>query len=45
VASGVAEKARLLAIKEMRDLLDFIMEVIWRLWESWSPEVALRTGE
>jgi hypothetical protein len=45
IASGVAGKATPLAFKEMRDLLNFIMETRWRLRQSWSPEVALRTGE
>ena len=31
VAPGVAEKATPLAIKEMRVMLDSIMETIWRL--------------
>lgn len=45
IASGVAGKATPLAFKEIRDLLNFIMETRWRLQQSWRPEVALRTGE
>ena len=40
MASGVVGKPTPLAIEEMRDLSNFIMETRWRLRQSWSPEDA-----